>query len=200
MDSTDTNPVLVELIMEGLYHWFNQTSYPPTSPSTPYEDLVTSQSNIGWDQLLLGRWSFHWVSHQSSYLHRTNTPHTHSNNGTKWLSAIIKLIWTHCRDEWLVRNAVLHGNTQQSKHQARLHRAQFRIRSLYELRRLCSPITRARWFYPTVEIHFDREKTPHQLENWISLNEARIHTQAAYRQLHQRTGQRSIHDYFPPIT
>jgi hypothetical protein len=41
-------------------------------------------------------------------------------------------------------------------------------------------------------------ENPHQLENWISYNAARIHTQSAHRQLHQRTGQRSIHDYFPP--
>jgi hypothetical protein len=67
---------------------------------------------------------------------------------------------------------------------------------LYEFRCLCSPYTRQHWFYPSIEVHFDREKDRH-LESGISVNiEARIRNQAAHCQPHQQTSQRSIEGYF----
>jgi hypothetical protein len=49
---------------------------------------------------------------------------------------MFKLHWTHCHDEWLNRNSVLNGTTQQALIQARLDDAQFRILVLYNLRHL----------------------------------------------------------------
>jgi hypothetical protein len=118
------------------------------------------------------------------------------------MSSIITLIWKHCHDEWLNRNTILHGNTLQTRnqarlHQARLHQAQFRIRALYDLRQLCSPHARTHWYYPSLEVHIAREPGHRQLEQWFCLNEARILSQTANRQHHLRIGQRSIDEYSP---
>jgi hypothetical protein len=111
------------------------------------------------------------------------------------LGSIIKLIWKHCHDEWLNRNTILHGNTLQTRNQARLHQVQYRIRSLYDLRHLCSLHARTHWYYPSLEVHFARDSDPRQLEHWLAINEGRILSYATNRQNHLR-----IDEYFPPIT
>jgi hypothetical protein len=73
---------------------------------------------------------------RSSKCHCTGTPLTTRNNGTRWLIAIIKLIWTNYRNEWLNRNNVLHSNIQQTRNHAYLHQAEFRIRALKLIIRL----------------------------------------------------------------
>jgi hypothetical protein len=108
-------------------------------------------------------------------------------------------IWTHCYDEWINRNNALHGHNQQTKIKARTTRAQYKIRALYSLRHHCFT-----WPVDSVsmsaEAHFTRQADPRHLENWIALNEARILSQVTHHHKHTRTGQRSIEEYFLPIT
>jgi hypothetical protein len=200
MDDITTDPVLADIVTEGLNHWFHQTPQPPRPLTPTYADLITSQTNIGWNQLLLGRWSIHWITLQSAYLQRNSIQFTPQNHSTGWLSSIIKLIWTHCHDEWLTRNAALHGLDKSTRSQASFVRAKFRIRALYDLRQQCSPYAQRHWFYTTPDIHFAKEPDLRRLENWISLNEARILSQVTFRQQNLQFGQHTIDDYFPPIT
>jgi hypothetical protein len=55
LDQSNRNPVLANIILKGLYHWFHQTPQSPMSPYPPYDGLIASQTQIGWRQLLLGR-------------------------------------------------------------------------------------------------------------------------------------------------
>jgi hypothetical protein len=125
----NTDPVLANIVIDELFHWFRET---PQTPQSIYDEL--SQGQIGWSQLLLGRWSREWATLQSKYLQRTNSIFTSQNYGTFWLSSLIQLIWTGCYDEWINQNNVLHGHNQQTKMQARTTRAQHKIRALYSLR------------------------------------------------------------------
>ena len=54
-DSSHTNQVLQDLLLNGLHHWFRDTPQPPASPGERYNTLVESQSSIGWNQLIFGR-------------------------------------------------------------------------------------------------------------------------------------------------
>jgi hypothetical protein len=137
-DRSNTDPALVDLLINGLHHWFQNTPSAPVPRHPRYETLGEHQSSIDWDQLIFGRWSTLWATHQSSYLQRQKILPTPTNHGTGWTSRIITLIWTHCHNAWLDRNQALHGRDQKTKRHARLHRAQFRIRSLYDLRNQCS--------------------------------------------------------------
>jgi hypothetical protein len=94
--------------------------------------------------------------------------HTPTNHGNGWSSRIIILIWTHCHNAWLDRNQALHGHHQQTKHLARQHRAQFRIRSLYDLRNQWSQFDCNCWFNPSIEELFSRVPVPTQLENLLT--------------------------------
>ena len=196
---SNTNPVLADLLINGLHHWLRETPDPPASPFPQYDSLVAAQSSIGWSQLLFGRWSTLWIDHQHRYLKQHNIPLSPQNHGTGWSSRIIHLIWTHCYDEWIVRNQALHGHNDQTRQLARLHQAQYRIRAMYELRNKCSQYVRDKWFYSSPEEHFQHARTPCHLENWLAVNEAQILAHITHHQKHRRTGQRDITDFFPPI-
>jgi hypothetical protein len=133
-----------------------------------YETIVEHQSSICWDQLIFGRWSTLWATHQSSYLQRQKILPNLTSHGTGWTSRITTLIWTHCHNAWLDRNQALHDLTS-----CPIASRQFRIRSLYDLRNQCSQFVCNCWFYPSQEDHFSRVPDPTQLENWLALNEAR---------------------------
>jgi hypothetical protein len=170
----DMNPVLIDLIAEGLQHWLRETTNPPSTRFPQYDQLIESQSAIGWEQLLFGRWSQLWAYHQLEFLKRNNQPITPTNHGDGWASQIITLIWSHCHDEWLCRNQALHGKDMKTRQLARATKAQFKIRSLYDIRSQCSPYVQSHWYYGSPEEHFERETSTTNLENWI----------AAYETLH----------------
>jgi len=195
----NTNPILVDLLIDGIHHWLHQTPDPPTPFSNTYEPLITSQTHIGWDQLIFGRWSLLWQQLQQQHLQHHNIQQTPYNSGCAWTSAIITVIWTHCQDEWKHRNNALHGHDQETQRQARLDKARRRIRALYQFKHQCFPHAQTHWFYPTPETHFSRESTPHRLENWLAAYEDRIHQQVQSNQSNRQQGQRIIDDYFTRI-
>ena len=196
-DSSHTNQVLQDLLLNGLHHWFRDTPQPPASPGERYNTLVESQSSIGWNQLIFGRWSQLWAHHQLEHLRRNNITITTYNHGTGWSTKIILLIWTHFHEAWIIRNQALHGHDQQTRQLARLNQAQYKIRALYKLRTQCTRFVQTRWFYRSPEEHFQREPKASHLENWIALNETRIIAHVAYNQSNQNHKQPTITDYFP---
>ena len=189
--------MLQDLLLNGLHHWFRDTPQPPASPGERYNTLVESQSSIGWNQLIFGRWSQLWAHHQLEHLRRNNITITTYNHGTGWSTKIILLIWTHFHEAWIIRNQALHGHDQQTRQLARLNQAQYKIRALYKLRTQCTRFVQTRWFYRSPEEHFQREPKASHLENWIALNETRIIAHVAYNQANQNHKQPTITDYFP---
>jgi hypothetical protein len=167
-------------LIYGLHHWFQNTSSAPLPRHPRYETFVEHRSSIGWDQLIFGRWSTLWATHQSSFLQRQKILPTPTNHGTGWTSRIITLIWTHCHHTWLDRNQALHGRDQKTKHYARLHCAQFRIRSLFDLRNQRSQLV------------CNCVPDPTQREKWLAPNEARILCHVASRRRTLHTGQQHI--------
>ena len=125
-EKRDINPVLIDLLAEGLHHWLRETPNPPPTRYQQYDQLLDSQSAIGWGQLLFGRWSQLWAHHQLEFLKRNNQPITPANHGSGWVSHIITLIWSHCHDEWLCRNQALHGKDLQTRNFARATKAQLK--------------------------------------------------------------------------
>jgi hypothetical protein len=122
----------------------------------PYPPLVEDQQCIGWNQLLFGRWSTLWTTHQTSYIQRRNIHVTSTNQGDGWSSQVIALIWKHCYQAWIDRNHALHGHTRQTKNLARCHRAQYRLRALYDLKHQCSQFVCNFWFYPSLDEHLNQ--------------------------------------------
>jgi hypothetical protein len=134
-DHSITNPVLA-----GIIHYRRTStidslkSQPPSSPYLSYAGLIAASSVDG---LAVG----------SSF---AGTPLINRNNGTCWLSATASTSST--------------AKNVQVRNLARPEHTYFRIRALYDLRHLCSPHGRTHRFYPSMDVHFDREPDPRHLQ------------------------------------
>jgi hypothetical protein len=82
------------------------------------------------------------------------------------------LIWTHCYDEWIVRNQALDGHNDQTRELARLYHAQYLIDAMYEFRNKCSRYVRDKWFYSSPEEHFLACPDPFHLKNRLAVKES----------------------------
>jgi hypothetical protein len=76
------------------------SSSPPESPYPQYDSLVASQSSIGRNQMLFGRWSIRWTKHQYVYLQQNNISLTPQNHGPGWSSRRTQ------EDSWFIRVGV----------------------------------------------------------------------------------------------
>jgi hypothetical protein len=198
MDRNNTDPSIGDMLIDGLYHYLRATGPPaPTAPR--FASLVIQQTSIGWSQLIFGRWSSEWTAQQLHYLTQQGITLTSQNHGPNWVRSMVHIIWSHCHDEWLTRNNALHGHDVDTRRQARLEHAQYRIRALYTLKTRCTPTQQRTWFYRSPEVHFEKEPSPHQLERWIAINEGRIFTQHSTTSRLQQENQPTLFAYFPPL-
>ncbi|KAG7362528.1 hypothetical protein IV203_025412 [Nitzschia inconspicua] len=70
-ESVDTDPALLDLLLWGLNHWNQGTPIPTHRVPEQIAHLLHSQTTIGWDNFLLGRWSKHWTSSSCSICNET---------------------------------------------------------------------------------------------------------------------------------
>jgi hypothetical protein len=68
--ATDTDPMLMEIMLEGIIRWLTETPFPNLRHGMPaqHQELHKQQATIGWDQMLYGRWSEHWRILQQQHL------------------------------------------------------------------------------------------------------------------------------------
>jgi hypothetical protein len=84
------------------------------------QELIDSQSQIGWKQLLLGTLMVKWLEYQEQHLPINKKPFTNSNHGPLWLSTLIIRIWNHCYTLWESWNKDKHGHDTESERVALL--------------------------------------------------------------------------------
>jgi hypothetical protein len=87
-----------------------------------YHQLFQQQCEIGWNQILHGRFSKHGTSLQQQINNKVPT---------KWVSYTIKIIWQHFHQIWKHRCSVNHGITQDDKRTRALLQLTPKITSLY---------------------------------------------------------------------
>ena len=103
----DTAPGFKEVFITGL-----STVRGGQSPSAHTMDewppelrrAYKAQSNIGWNQVLLGRIARHWENITNYQQLREVT-----GNSSRWISRAIHLCWSFGLDLWQARNQLVHG-------------------------------------------------------------------------------------------
>ena len=100
-DKLNTNPVLLDLLIHGLDSWLrNQPSPRPREYPAAYRSLIQEQSDLGWQQLLNGRWSQRWAIMQDRYLSRHFDPIPDQLGGNKWVTTMMDTTWQSVRTLW----------------------------------------------------------------------------------------------------
>jgi hypothetical protein len=85
-------------------------SFPDAIFSAAETTLVDSQTAIGWQHIIFGRFSIEWSNMQESHA-RAEKLDPKIYSGKSWTTKVTKHIWRAFRALWLLRNADLHGTT-----------------------------------------------------------------------------------------
>jgi hypothetical protein len=87
-----------------------------------YQQIAELQTEIGWQQLLNGRWTKQWA--------QTYNDETETTEGTEWAANQMRKIWRHIHDRWKERCAMEHNDeaiTNANQH----NDLNCRLRSIY---------------------------------------------------------------------
>jgi hypothetical protein len=144
-DKSDSHHLLQDILVTGIHNRIHGLPFPTHQYPPDWQELIDSQSQIGWKQLLLGRFSVKWWENQEQYL-RIN-----SNHGPLWLSTLIIRLWSHCYVLWESRNKDKHGHDVETERAALLAQVKGQM-----VKNRCFPIDRLKWFHPMLEEHITK--------------------------------------------
>ncbi len=188
------DPVLVDILREGLLCWFRTETIDPTPYSTTYQQLLHEQNSIGWNNLLRGKFSAEWNRLQQQYCISHHIPMTHSQR--LWLAKLLRTMWSRIHTLWLARNADRHGRTSKAKSQASLQQAHRTIRSLYPLKD--QVLTEDRdLFYDDIEAHL--QQPLRELNAWVSVHQGLIAHSVRTAKLAASSRTIPITEHFPRL-
>ena len=140
---------------------------PTTNRKASFKLLVSSQNDIGWDHLLRGRFSPHWVQIQQDHIDHEHEGSSKKFTDKRWLQKVINHIWTHLYLAWKLRNIDLHGIDavdQEAKRKAKLKPA---IVALYEAGKKLTYLDRCIFELPLLA-RLDHKS--HEQTAWIDLH------------------------------
>jgi hypothetical protein len=181
-EKLETNPILVRILIEALFCWLRQSTFPANAFGERYQALIASQEHIGWKHLFYGKCSTEWDSCQLGYLQDQDT--TLSNK-----SQFIRVIWNHCHATWLKRNLARHGADAEHRKEIALAQAKKKSQTLYSLRLLCRLQCHRHWFHASPEAHFAIDPHLHQLQTWIGTYGEMITAISRWQQRMDQQGQ-----------
>ena len=103
----NTCPDLRRLLIHGLQKWRtgDERENGVTFDFDGVDDVVETQRQIGWRQLIGGCLSMKWAQVQDSYYKWLGIKRT----GRRWVTALIVKLWGVSWDQWESRNAALHN-------------------------------------------------------------------------------------------
>jgi hypothetical protein len=182
------DPVLLDILREGLLQFFRDSCIDPTPYPPRYQRLLKQQHDIGWNNLLRGKFSEDWRYLQEQHCHRHHIKMT--NVQRQWLSKLLRTMWIHIHDLWTARNNDRHGRSSKDKFQANHWQAQRTIRALYLLQdKVLSEDQDI--FYADLENHL--QQPLRELNSWVTAHQGLI----AYS---VRTANLAAHANTKPIT
>ncbi len=186
-----TSPqILLDLLRVALIHPESLTVMGRADEETPIQlfPLCTAQAAIGWDQLLRGRWSRAWA--------HTYDKLTKSNDGVKWASRLLKLVWAAVLEKWRRRCDAAHDTTAATDSRDN-NTANIQITTIYESITLLDSIDRKLLHSPIDQI---KQMPLKQKRAWIRRVQPHVLRGIQRAKQRQKFNTRPLTDYFTPMT
>jgi hypothetical protein len=189
--SSFLDPVLLDILREGLLQFFRASHLDPTDYPHRYQRLLKQQQAIGWNNLLRGKFSEDWRYLQDQYCHSHHIQMTHKQR--QWLTKLLRTMWIRIHDLWTNRNEDRHGRNSKAQFQASHHQAQRTIRALYLLREKVLSEDRD-IFYSDLENHL--QQPLRELSAWITAHQGLIAYSVRVANLAARSNTLPITEHF----
>jgi hypothetical protein len=185
------DPLLLDILQEGLLHFFRDEKIDSTPYPLRYQQLLTQQLAIGWNHFVRGKFSEEWRYLQQQYCTRYHC--IMDNKQKQWLSQLLRKMWSRDHDLWLAHNDDRHGRTSKAKYQATHQQTLRTIRMLYLLKDLVLSEDRD-IFYDDIEAHL--LQPTRELKSWGTINQGLIAYSARVAKLAARSRTKPITEHF----
>jgi exonuclease III len=198
-----TDPYLQKLIKQSLQEWLQNDFVDIIAEDYPdhYAAVIQTQQNIGWNQMVRGRWSSEWSYAQQRYLVRkkrvdnTIQDPTGRNSGEQWLQKVINFLWDESLDLWKMRNEEQHGSDVKGIERAARKENGRKLDEIYAMRQFAEPnVQTLLGVDPTIHL----EKPTWVVKNWIAMTYPVVKNSVRKAKEKAIQGMRSIKAYFQP--
>lgn len=190
-----TRPFMAKLLCEGITAWLENRPPDFQDFSPVYQTLIDRQAQIGWHNLLKGRFALEWAHLQEEYLIERNERSSRAN-GLAWTTNMIDAIWESWLELWTLRNEQRHGSDEFTRARARYEQAAREVSLAYEKRDLVM-IQERRLFDTPLEERL--QGTAAQLRQWLHTFQTLIDQSANEAAEVAVQGVNSIRDYFDEL-
>ena len=108
MKSQQTAPDISNIVVANLHGWCSHQPPITYAGPLPYlSEACSRQASIGWESFLRGFPASSWIYAQQDHYNRISSKRT----GKRWLSELIKKLWSVSWDMWRFRNGILHSKS-----------------------------------------------------------------------------------------
>jgi hypothetical protein len=183
------DPMLTRLLAHAIIHW-RDTPHPhlPAFLPAAYINLFNRQCQIGWHQIILGRFTKLWATCQNLYSHTTK--------GLQQISTLAATILQQVYSIWKIRCNIQHCKTQLDRDNKLQHQLQPKVHAIYSASSRLTALDQTQF---TASVESVLALPIHQLEHWIRRNTKFIQA-GIKRAIHQdRINTPSIRQFFPVI-
>jgi hypothetical protein len=129
LNKLDTSPQLQQLYLDAL----DALLYNKPLESIPFdpsvEEVAKAQAQIGWHQIMSGRFATQWQQSHNKYLGNKTTSR---NNGTTWATTMIEAGLQQWLNLWKQRNEDRHGQDEETERQAQERQTIREVTMFYE--------------------------------------------------------------------
>jgi exonuclease III len=193
LDHTKTKPNLAHMLAQTFVKIFDTNQDPSTTFTYPYSYLKQSQTAIGWDQMLYGRFSIEWKRLQLRFLKSTGIQHPHAK-ADKWQRDLIIFIFQEFHLLWEMRNQDKHGPDQSQKAILLKERARRELTELYTYRNQILP-GHQKIYRESLDNHL--QESTRSILNWITTYTPVIASSRKKAKARSISFTRPINTYFP---
>ena len=164
----ETGPEVRQMLVEKLRAVLDGQPTSTVPVDAAIEEIGTQQDQIGWEQLLRGRFGWTWNTHE-----RTQPSQATTCRG-QWTTEVIFFIWEQWWKLWELRNHDRHGHDLATRMQAQEQQVHQEIQNLYADYAHKVP-QHLRWLFDTtIETHRSRPTaaTRQWLNTWKPIVES----------------------------
>jgi hypothetical protein len=115
LNKLDTSPPLQTLYLDALDALLYDKPLDSIAIDPSVAEVANAQAQIGWHQILFGRFATQWQQSHNNYL---GDRATSKKNGAAWMTTVIEVWFQQWLKLWKLRNEDRHGRDQATQRQA----------------------------------------------------------------------------------
>ena len=196
-EETQTSTAMRQLFWDGICSIRTQT---PMLPATAFpatvQDIYSSQTAIGWDQLFYGRFSYEWKHCFETASRSTHKTTNLSIGGSQWITDVTVIMWRTILQWWESRNADNNGRIAEEQDRQQRKKLRAKVAGIYGARHRL-PDAACRRLFP-ISIDERMSESISSIEKWLIISEPYARAQIKVFKNQTKLKTQDIRKFFKP--